>query len=169
MRLGRKHLTCLQHSHYILFITFLKENKYKMLLCIVVIFQSDFNMLHDFPAHNSSNLVVTVKKSSYLKKGQWHELPESVWCVGTWIICLCYKAQAFRFYVSYLSNCQDGFRWESYLMETKQPFISLFLLLTPHWCQGHWAAFFPIRFPSSRPVLTNCLQTQTVSCFTGSH
>lgn len=49
-----------------------------MLLCIVVVFQSDFNMLHDFRAHNSSNLVVTVKKSSYLKKGQLHKLLESV-------------------------------------------------------------------------------------------
>lgn len=61
-------MTCLQHSHYIVFITFLKENKYKILLCIVVIFQSDVNMLHDFPAHNSSNLAVTVKKPSYLGK-----------------------------------------------------------------------------------------------------
>lgn len=40
-----------------------------MLLCIVVIFQSDFNMLHGFPAHNSSSLVVAVRKSSYCREG----------------------------------------------------------------------------------------------------
>lgn len=61
-------MTCLQRSHYIVFITFLKENRYKILLCIVDIFQSDVNALHDFPAHNSSNLVVTVQKPSHLGK-----------------------------------------------------------------------------------------------------
>lgn len=62
-------MTCLQHSHYIVFITFLKENKYKILVYVVVVFQSDINTLHDFPAHNSPNLVVTAKEPSHL--GSW--------------------------------------------------------------------------------------------------
>lgn len=57
-------MTCLQRSH-IVFITFLKENAYKILLCTEVVFQSDVHTLRDFPAHNSSNLAVTVREPSH--------------------------------------------------------------------------------------------------------
>lgn len=73
----------MQCSHYIVFVTFLKENKYEILLCIVVIFQGDINMLRDFPAHNSSNLVVTVKKPQTWGNVRLHELLESRRCAGT--------------------------------------------------------------------------------------
>lgn len=39
-----------------------------MFLCVVAVFQADFNMLHGFPTHNSANLVMTVKKSLGLGK-----------------------------------------------------------------------------------------------------
>lgn len=36
-----------------------------------------------------------------------------------------------RFYVSQLSECQDGVELENGLVEPKQPSVPLFLLLTP--------------------------------------
>lgn len=128
-------MTCLQHSHYILFITFLKENKYKMLLCIVVIFQSDFNMLHGFPAHNSSSLVVAVRKSSYPQRG--HRLLEPTRCAGpASLVC----AAELRLWVLCIP-CQDGcsgstVSWGHSSLSCCFPFIN------PS-CQWHQSAFLP--------------------------
>lgn len=102
-----------------------------------------------------------------------HKLLESRWCVGTRVMSL-----SRRFYVSQLSDCQDGVELENGLVEPKQPSVPLFLLLTPCWCWGCWDAFplpentglwFRGDLTSPRSTLHHRLQTWTVAYLPGHH